>query len=60
MRSPMGEGALRGFLPSTLMVAERPGLLRGVGTLGGDVTALLGGGGQNVADGELPTAPICG
>lgn len=44
MRSPIGEGALRGFPPSVLIVAERRGLFVKGAVLHVGVTAVFGGG----------------
>jgi hypothetical protein len=53
MRSPMGEGALGAFLPSTLIVADLPGLPRPDGIcFAVGVVAVLGGG-------TLLTGDVC-
>lgn len=44
IRSPIGEGALRGFPPSVLIVAERRGLFVKGAVLHVGVTAVFGGG----------------
>jgi len=44
MRSPIGEGALRGFPPSVLIVAERRGLTVKGAVLHVGLTAVFGGG----------------
>lgn len=44
MRSPIGEGTLRGFPPSVLIVAERWGLFVKGAALGVGLTAVFGGG----------------
>jgi hypothetical protein len=44
MRSPIGEGALRGFAPSVLIVAERCGFFAKGAVWGVGLTAVFGGG----------------
>jgi len=44
MRSPIGEGALRGLPPSVLIVAERWGLTVKGAVLDVGLTAVFGGG----------------
>lgn len=44
MRSPMGEGALRGRPGSMLIVADRRGFVENGTPLGVELTAVLGGG----------------
>ena len=51
MRSPIGEGALRGFPPSMLIVAERWGLFVKGAVLGVGLTAVFGGGLGGESDG---------
>jgi len=48
MRSPIGEGALRGF-PSELIVAERRLFVKGLGSSG--LTAVFGGAEEPGGDG---------
>jgi hypothetical protein len=51
MRSPIGEGALRGFPPSQLIVSERWGLFEKGASLGLGLTA-VGGGAREPGGGE--------
>lgn len=50
MRSPIGEGTLRGFTPSQLIVSERRGLFEKGASWGLGLTAVGGGAREPVGD----------